>query len=45
MKVELMRRYYISLELALGGTLSDWIGVPFVNVDMMKEGDVIHCIK
>ena len=40
-----MKRYYISLELASGGTLSDWIGIPFLNFDMMKETDVIHCVK
>ena len=40
-----MKRYYISLELASGGTLSDWLGIPFLNFDMMKETDVIHCVK
>jgi len=44
-QVELIERYYISLELAWGGPLNDWIGVPFVNCDMMKEGGVIHCVK
>ena len=43
--MELIERYYISLELASGGTLSDWIGIPFLNFDMMKETDVIHCVK
>jgi len=43
--VELIERYYISLELASGGTLSDWIGIPFLNFNMMKETDVIHCVK
>jgi len=40
-----MKRHYISLELAFGGTLKDWIGIPFINFNMMKEGDVIHCVQ
>jgi len=42
---QLMKRHYISLELAFGGTLTDWIGIPFFNFNMMKEADVIHCVQ
>lgn len=31
---QLMKRHYISLELAFGGTLKDWIGIPSINFDM-----------